>query len=551
MVSADVKEQIIRYAAGEKYKAICLRLTKDSQLADDLFQDFMLALLEYDENKLSEVRHKDAFLFKILKNMACSSTSRFYKTYRQPADQDAIREVMAANSYRSNQNKNFSSAFRSLYWYDREILKLYAATGSAAGISEKVSIPYKSLQRTIAKAKQKIKSRMKQYPVKTLLPVQYNITGLDYHRLLMPFERLQKTNPGIHEVKMLRGITQNDKVYEPPLDSLTDEQLKQFNIIYVLRQISHDINKIQPTIDRIKSIGLKIVFDIDDYWNLPKEHFWYRKYKEQKVEEGVIMTLKQSDAVVTTTHNFAKIISEFNRNVTVLPNCISPDDAQFKQVSISSPRLRFGWIGGVFHRVDIKTLEPSIKRLYESPELKDRWQICFGGYNPNPEFNEIEKILTADYSFKNYDAAYFNYLMQQTPAMEHISFDKPYRRLWGRDVRNYGGIYNDVDVCLVPLVKNTFNECKSELKIVEAGAMKKAVVCSDILPYNRWIVDGVNGILIKPERNFIDWFVAIRKLILNPGLVKELGEALHKTISENFNMDEHNKRRDYLLQSLI
>src|SRR5258706_868014 len=545
------RDQIIHYASGDKYKAICLRLAKDHQLADDLFQEFMLVLLEYDEYKLSEVRQPDAFLFRILKNMACSSTSAFYKTYRHTIDTDTARKYMGTCSKREKENKEFNSAFRSLYWYDREILKLYAQTGSAAGISEKLHIPYKSLQRTVAQAKQKIKARMKQYPVKTLLPIQYNVTGLDYHRLLMPFERLQKTNPGIHEVKMLRGVTENGRAYEPPLDSLTDEQLREFNIIYVLRQVSHDIQKIQPLIDRIKSNGLKMVFDIDDYWKLPKEHYWYKKYKEQKVDEGVITTLKQADAVVTTTHNFAKIISEYNHNVTVLPNCISPDDLQFRQVNISLPRLRLGWIGGVFHKADIKLLEATVKRLYESTELQGRWQICFGGYNPNPEFNEIEKILTANYSFKNYDASYFNYLMQQTPAMEHIAFDKPYRRLWGKDVRNYGSMYNDVDVCLVPLIKNTFNECKSELKIVEAGTMKKAVICSDVLPYNQWIEDGVNGILVKPDRNFIDWFVAIRKLILNPGLVKELGEALHKTIRENFNMDEHNKKRDYLLQSLI
>jgi processive 1,2-diacylglycerol beta-glucosyltransferase len=545
------KDDIIQYASGDKYKSICLRLTKDQQLADDLFQEFMLVLLQYDEHKLSEIRQRDAFLFRILKNMACSSTSEFYKRYKHAADKDIVKDYMGVCSVRSRENKNFTSAFHSLYWYDREILKLYAQTGSAAGISEKLRIPYKSLQRTVAQAKRKIKTRMKQYPIKTLLPVQYNITGLDYHRLLMPFERLQKTNPGIHEIKMLRGVVENNKVCEPPLDSLTDEQFKQFNIVYVLRQLSHDIKKIQPLIDRIKSNGLKIVFDIDDYWNLPKEHYWHHKYKEQKVSEGVITTLKQADAVVTTTHNFAKIISEYNQNVTVLPNCISPDDLQFKQAKIASPRLRFGWVGGVFHRMDIKILEESIKRLYESSELKDRWQICLGGYNPNPEFDEIEKLLTDNYSFKNYDTEYFNYLMQRTPAMEHIAFDKPYRRVWGKDVRNYGSIYNSADVCLVPLVQNTFNECKSELKIVEAGVMKKAVICSDILPYNRWIIDGVNGILIKPERNFIDWFVAIRKLILNPELVKELGEALHKTVAENFNLDEHNRRRDYLLQSVI
>lgn len=546
----DERQELIRYASSDKYRAICQRLAPN--FSEDLHQEFLLIILELSDSKISDIKKRDAFLYRILKNTACSKTSKFYKNYRRAITPEVARRIKtAAIGGPDSRINNLNNALDTLYWYDREVLRLYAEEGTVIGVKRKLTIPVKSLQKTISNAKEKIKKRMSQFPIKVLLPVQYNITGLDYHRLLMPFERLQKTHGEVYDIKMLRGAAVDGKATEPPIYEMTDEQLKEFNVVYILRQVSHNINKIQPTIDRIKSLGLKIIFDIDDYWQLPKTHYWYTKYKEQKVEEGVITTLKQSDAVTTTTGTFADIIKQYNQNVTVLPNCISPDDQQFKQVSISAPRLRFGWIGGVFHKTDLEILKPSIEKLYSAPELKDKWQLCLGGYNPNGEFVEMEKILTNNYKFKSYDAPYLNYLLQQTPAMEHISFDKPYRRLWGRDVRTYGQIYNDVDVCLVPLVKNTFNECKSELKLVEAGTMKKAVICSDVKPYNNWIVDGVNGLLIKPERNYIDWFVAIRKLILNPELATQMGEALHKTISENFNIDSHNKRRDALIKSVV
>lgn len=546
----DDKAKLIEYASSRKYRAICMRLTKDEQLASDLHQEFLLILLKYDKKKLSKIRQPNAFLFRILKNMAYSSTSEFYRTYRKGMDLETINQFKEACSPIHFSHK-FIHALESLYWYEREILKLYIKHGHSTGISKELNIPIKSIRFSVAKAKKEIKKRMNQFPIKVLLPIQYNVTGLDYHRLLMPFERLQKTHGEIYDIKLIRGIRQDDKIYEPPLDSMTDEQLKGFNVIYFLRQVSYDINKIQPTIDRIKSLGLKIIFDIDDYWKLPKEHYWHTKYKEQKVEGGVMTTLKQADAVSTTTNTFANIIKEFNQNVTILPNCINPDEPQFKAVNISSPRIRFGWIGGVFHKTDLEILKPAIENLYKNAELNNKFQICLGGYNPNPEFKEMENILTANYHFKNYDKPYYNYLLQQTPAMEHIAFDKSYRRLWGKDVRHYGEIYNDVDICLVPLIKNIFNECKSELKIVEAGWMKKAVICSDVEPYNKWIQDGVNGFLIKPERNYIDWFVAMRKLILNPELIKQMGEALHKTITENFDIDIHNKRRDTLIKSVV
>src|SRR5262245_28690553 len=110
------KDEIIQYAIGEKYKSICLCLIKDSQLQNDLFQEFMLVLLQYDERKLSEIRQPDAFLFRILKNMACSSTSEFYKRYKRTVDADTVKDYMGVCSVRSRENKSFTSAFHSLYW---------------------------------------------------------------------------------------------------------------------------------------------------------------------------------------------------------------------------------------------------------------------------------------------------------------------------------------------------------------------------------------------------------------------------------------------------
>ena len=303
----QTKDEIIKYACGKKYKQICFRIAKEQSLADDLFQEFILCLLEKDESCFAEIKTIDAYLFRIIKNTANKS---FFAKYNRKVTKEDIRNYNDVNSNGfDKRNKKFTAAFESLYWYDREVLRMYAEEGTTLGITRKVNIPNISLWRTVKKARIQIKKRMAQLPIKTLLPVQYNVTGLDYHRLLMPFERLLSTTADSHDVKMIRGIKEGDKTFEPPLESMTEEEYKQFDVVYVLRQISHDISKIQPTIDKIKTAGCKIVFDIDDYWKLPKEHYWHSKYKEQKVEDGVITTLKQADAVVTTTETFKNIIS--------------------------------------------------------------------------------------------------------------------------------------------------------------------------------------------------------------------------------------------------
>ena len=237
----------------------------------------------------------------------------------------------------------------------------------------------------------------------------------------------------------------------------------------------------------------------------------------------------------------------------MIPNCISPDAKQFVPRVIESPRLRFGWIGGVFHKPDIDEMKQSFSLLNngKAKEFQDVFQLSVGGFSCSYEYKEIEKTFTANYSFRNSDATYYNYLQQCTPTMEHISFDKPYRRLWGRDIHTYGELYNEIDVALVPLKYNIFNKCKSELKIVEAGWMKKAVICSRITPYQEYIKHGVNGLLVNLARNNIDWFIFIKRLAQNPNQVKDMGEALHETIKTHFDLDKHNLTRAELYKSLI
>jgi glycosyltransferase involved in cell wall biosynthesis len=351
------------------------------------------------------------------------------------------------------------------------------------------------------------------------------------------------------------------KNVEASIDGLSDEYLSEFKIVYYLRQISFMPNKVKATIDRCHRLGVKVILDIDDYWNLNPEHLMYEHYKAANVVKETEEAVRLVDHVITTTDYFADKIEKLNKNVTVLPNCINPDDKQFTTRDITNERVRFGWIGGVYHKADIESISENFCRIARASDIKDQYQICLGGYNvsytqngmmPNPEYHSIEKDMTCNYyEFRGSDSTYLDYLFTFTPTMEHISYDKSYRRLYAKDVFNYGDLYNEVDVCLVPLISNEFNRCKSELKIVEAGYMGKAVIVSDTEPYTSWIKHGVNGLKVKDSRNNIDWYVNMRKLILEPNLRKDLAAGLKETITEFFDMDTHNSVRADLYKSLL
>ena len=538
-------ELIEKISTDKKYLSICKRVTKNRDYKD-LLQELILHFLGKDEELIQNIKIPDAYIYRTILSLI-SKGGKFHNKYRTYICEE-IKDVPddIYNDKKESDLVSLENELNKIYWCDREVLKVYIDKGTIRKTAKALKIPLSSTKIIIDRTKKTIRRRMAK--PKILIMVQYNITGLQYHRQVVPHERLTKTHPDEFEFFYLRPDSNND---ETNVDWMTDEQLKEYSAVVFLRQISFNLAKAQERIDRLKYLGIKIFMDIDDIWELPKSHFWYSSYIKNNVQASVTSSLKQVDYVTTTTSTFTRKINEYNPNTTVLPNCISPDANQFKEREIKNNRMRFGWIGGVFHKEDIKIMSDGIKRLYDAKELKDKWQLCLGGYGNNPEYNEIERVLSNNYYFKESDVTYYEYLMQQTQLCEHISYDKCYRRLYGREINSYGELYNEIDVALIPLQDNKFNNCKSELKIVEAGWMKKAVIVSCVTPYKEWIKDGVNGLIVKPARNNIDWFNAIHKLINNPNMVEDLAGRLHETIIKNFDLDTHNLKRVELYKQLI
>ncbi|MBR3161775.1 MAG: glycosyltransferase [Bacilli bacterium] len=68
-----------------------------------------------------------------------------------------------------------------------------------------------------------------------------------------------------------------------------------------------------------------------------------------------------------------------------------------------------------------------------------------------------------------------------------------------------------VDVNIIPLQNNLFNECKSELKYFEASIVNTVSVACNNSVYNEIIKDGENGFLA----NELEWFTKLEYIYLN------------------------------------
>lgn len=369
--------------------------------------------------------------------------------------------------------------------------------------------------------------------MRVLIVVSPTKSGISYYRQIMPFNNL-KNYFGIDVEQAICG--------GDDLINISSDQLKTYDAIYFSRAISLD-GKNKQIIDMVKDLGLKVWYDMDDYWYLPITHPMYNQWESYKMPKKTVECIKYSDAVFTTTFKMFQSISTYNPNTYITPNAIDATEPQWQIRNIKSERIRVGWIGGVFHLEDIKLLKDCFKKISEDSFMKDNVQLCLGGYTPGQkEYKGIEKIFTNDYKLVDMD--YKEYLDEETNLMEHISFDKPYRRLYGRDVEQYGDMYNELDIVLIPLVSNYFNKHKSQLKVIEAGMMGKTVLVSNIYPYT---IDcnSSNSYLINSEK---EWFPTLKKIIES-----RVGNycKLNKEVKEKYDINVINKERERIFKTIV
>ncbi len=372
------------------------------------------------------------------------------------------------------------------------------------------------------------------------------VTGITYYRQLIPHYHLIDTYKDFECVKCT------------DIDRLTDGELGKFDIVQFSRWPSHQGQTIR-IIERCKKIGLKVVLDIDDWWKLDNFHLSKEVYKENYLPQQAEEAIRATDYITTTTEILAEKIRPLNSNVTILPNAIDPEQEQYKIKKIESGRLRFGWIGGVYHQQDILLLAESIKRLWRDRQLEGKWQIVLAGFNiiiteqnfkrgtieflkqiVREPYVQFEYLLTD--RLKHMPKYYIDYLKSFNPQMEHISYNQSYRRVWSRDVLNYVRGYNEIDVCLVPLQDTEFNNCKSGLKLAEAGFMNKVAIVSDVEPYKQDIKPD-NCLTVAPGRDHIDWYINIRKLILDKELREDLRDNLRQDMLQKYNINKIGKLR--------
>lgn len=135
------------------------------ELQDDLRQEVFLVLCEMNEEKLFEMYEQGYlkyFIVRTILNMAKSDRSNFYKKFRQLYQEIPLSYEVKKEEYDETLVEKLEEGMQVLHWYEAELLKLYAENGkNLLAISRDTKIPYRSLLKTIRKAKVLLKYKIR------------------------------------------------------------------------------------------------------------------------------------------------------------------------------------------------------------------------------------------------------------------------------------------------------------------------------------------------------------------------------------------------------
>jgi len=401
-----------------------------------------------------------------------------------------------------------------------------------------------------------------------ILVVPSDRTGVSYYRSTIPHIKLEEYFPNDFSV---------DIDYEPDLNN--DSFLKQYDLIHYHRTLG-DYDNLPKLLDRCDEFGIATIMDLDDHWSPGPDHPAWAIIQQHQLDKKILNNLKVSRNITTTTPFFADEIKRVNSNVYVIPNAINPQEKQYQSNPEKSDRIRIGWLGGSSHMKDLEILRGVVGK-FKNDGLIDKVQFVLCGFDLRGSVTMIdkttgqqkqrpikpmesvwyhyEKIFTDDYKIVSDEYKKFLHTFENKEYGDVNN--EPYRRVWTKPITSYASNYNLFDISLAPLKESTFNKVKSQLKVIEAGFHKKALVAQDFGPYQidvnesyekgGTVNENGNGFLVPTIKNHKMWYSHLKRLVENPELITQMGENLYNTVNGRYDMKSVCTQRKELYTRLV
>ncbi|MFJ5508453.1 glycosyltransferase [Pectobacterium jejuense] len=232
-----------------------------------------------------------------------------------------------------------------------------------------------------------------------------------------------------------------------------------------------------------------IVAEFDDYiLNIPINSGNRRAFSQQLIK-NFRRSLESVDWVVVSTPALAEAYSAYHSDIRVAYNRLPASWWKgLTSLRQQGRKPRVGWAGGSSHKGDLAILRSVVKAL------EDEVEWVFMGMKPEGVKCEFHAGVPIEY------------YPQKTASL-------------------------NLDLALVPLEYNLFNECKSNLRLMELGACGVPVICTDIEPYRCGLP------VTRVDNRFKDWMDAIRMHISDMDATARVGDQLRDAVYKDWMLE--------------
>lgn len=308
-------------------------------------------------------------------------------------------------------------------------------------------------------------------PLPVVMASHVNWTGCGNYRVMKPWQALERALcleggviHGFPSVMEVASVQPDILLLELPLDDRLPTMMQQYR--------------------KVSSASLVIEYD-DNYLNISAKNAMASSLPKD-MQRRLQLLSEQADWMVVSTEPLAHAYREFHSDIRVAQNRLNVEQwAHLKSRKREGKKPRVGWAGGSSHTGDLELLLPLMKAL------EDEVDWVFMGMKPEGVRCEFHLAVP------------FELYPEKLSTL-------------------------DLDLALVPLENNVFNECKSNLRLLELGACGVPIICTDIEPYR-----GDLPVTRLPNR-FATWLSAIREQLADRQALSQRGDELRAAIHKDW-----------------
>ncbi len=309
-------------------------------------------------------------------------------------------------------------------------------------------------------------------------------------RLVTPWERAG--------AQVLRG-TQWDQVFI--------EVIEGANLVVLHRDFPRLAEAYQQVIQRARSLGVPVFFDLDDLlFDLPEEHPDRQYHYISDALFPVLQAVLEADAVTVSTPALQAAIQPLNPNTLLLPTCL--DDNMWKKAGANAkgdpPALVIGWINDQL---------PS-----------DGFDNCTVG---------LEQFL------RQQEAAILLRVWGRRPpvsllALPNVDWLADIPTSYAQFAANFSEQH--IDLALVPHGSEPFDLCQTPLRFFEHSACGIAGIYSRVAPYQDVVSLSENGWLASTAE---EWTQALEALAGSAELRERIAASAQNNLREKWLLSQN------------